>query len=76
MKTKSTFFLLLISVLLLSCNSICRKPGTGALPHSDTITISGAYALAPMVKVWISEFQKTHPAVKFILKPNGTGGGL
>ena len=44
--------------------------------HSGSITIDGAFALTPLAKVWINEFQKTNPDVKFELNPMGSGKGL
>ena len=76
MKTKITLFILSISFLLVSCNTRTKGPGKCLLAHSDTIKISGAFALAPMVKVWIAGYQKIHPDIKFFINPNGSGGGL
>jgi phosphate transport system substrate-binding protein len=76
MKTTFTSFLLLLVILFAGCSTKSNKKETTILSHSDLITISGAYALSPMVAVWITEFQKTHPYVKFKVNPNGSGGGL
>ncbi|MCX6245281.1 MAG: substrate-binding domain-containing protein [Bacteroidetes bacterium] len=76
MKTRLTFFILSLVFILAGCNSKTGKKETIVLSHSDIITISGAYALSPIVSIWIAEFQKTHPYVKFKLNPNGSGGGL
>ena len=76
MKTRLTFYLMMLVLLFAGCNSKTSKKGAIVLSHSDIITISGAHALSPMVSVWIEEFRKTHPYVKFKLNPNGSGGGL
>ena len=41
-----------------------------------TLTISGAFALYPMMTRWGEEFQKLHPAVQFDLSAGGAGKGM
>ncbi len=43
---------------------------------SGTITISGAFALYPMVVQWGDEFSKLNPDVKFDVSAGGAGKGL
>ena len=43
---------------------------------SGSFTISGAYALYPIVKKWSDDFMKLHPSVKIIVTQGGTGKGL
>lgn len=76
MKTKFYFLFGFLFIFLTYCNSKTNKQGATVLSRSDLITISGAYALAPVMQVWIAEFQKTHPYVKFKLNVNGSGQGL
>ncbi len=76
MKTKLYFLFGFLFILLTCCNSKTNKQGTTVLSRSDLITISGAYALAPVMQVWMAEFQKTHPYVKFKLNVNGSGQGM
>jgi phosphate transport system substrate-binding protein len=40
------------------------------------ITISGAFALYPMVTRWAEEFQKIHPDVTFDISAGGAGKGM
>lgn len=40
------------------------------------ITLSGAWALYPMVVRWAEEFQKIHPGVKFDIGAGGAGKGM
>jgi phosphate transport system substrate-binding protein len=42
----------------------------------DTITISGAFALYPLVIKWSEEFQKVHPNVRFDITAGGAGNGM
>jgi len=76
MKTKVYFIITIIVLLFTGCNSKTNKQSVYLLSHSNQITISGAYALAPIMQVWMTEFQKTHPYVKFKLTTNGSGEGL
>ena len=41
-----------------------------------TITLSGAWALYPMVVRWAEEFQKIHPEVKIDIGAGGAGKGM
>ena len=41
-----------------------------------TITISGAFALYPMVMKWSEEFRKLHPRVRFDISAGGAGKGI
>jgi phosphate transport system substrate-binding protein len=45
-------------------------------PLSGTITISGAFALYPMMTVWADEFTKLHPGVQFDVQGGGAGKGM
>jgi phosphate transport system substrate-binding protein len=45
-------------------------------PLSGTISISGAFALYPMMTVWAEEFQKIHPDVQFDVQGGGAGKGM
>jgi phosphate transport system substrate-binding protein len=76
MRTKFYFLWLVTIIFLTNCSSKTNKQGATVLSHSDMITISGSYAMAPIMQVWMAEFQKTHPYVKFKMNPNGSGQGL
>ncbi len=43
---------------------------------SGTITISGAWALYPLMVRWGEEFQKLHPGVRFDISAGGAGKGM
>jgi phosphate transport system substrate-binding protein len=45
-------------------------------PLSGTISVSGAFALYPMMTVWAEEFQKIHPDVQFDIQGGGAGKGM
>jgi phosphate transport system substrate-binding protein len=45
-------------------------------PLKGTISISGAFALYPMMTVWAEEFQKLHPDVQFDVQGGGAGKGM
>jgi ABC-type phosphate transport system substrate-binding protein len=54
------------------------KAGENAIqPEMEgTITISGAWALYPMVVKWAEEFQKIYPDIEFDISAGGAGKGL
>lgn len=74
MKTFSNFLLLII-LFCSACNTKTNRPETATLSHQNEITISGAFALAPLMQIWVDEFKKTHPYVKFTITPNGSDLG-
>ena len=43
---------------------------------SGTITVSGAFALYPLMQVWGDEFHKLHPNVVFDISGGGAGKGM
>jgi phosphate transport system substrate-binding protein len=66
---------LIFSLLLSSCNA----SGTGKGSNTDlkgTITISGAWALYPMMVSWGEEFQAQYPDVQFDISAGGAGKGM
>ena len=42
-------------------------------PLSGTLSISGAFALYPMMTIWAEEFTKLHPDVQFDVQDSGPG---
>jgi phosphate transport system substrate-binding protein len=59
---------LLLALVLAGCG-----PAGGS---QNTVTISGAWALYPMVVTWAEEYQKTHPAAQFDIAAGGAGKGM
>lgn len=45
-------------------------------PLKGTISVSGAFALYPMMTVWADEFKKLHPEVEFDVQGGGAGKGM
>lgn len=57
----------------------CRKESREQLTEGElkgTISVSGAWALYPMVVKWAEEFQKTHSGVKIDVAAGGAGKGI
>lgn len=76
---------LVLAVALSACGS--AAPAEPAAPESDapasaeeklsgTISVSGAFALYPMMTVWADEFSKLHPGVQFDVQGGGAGKGM
>ena len=68
-------FVLILSLLTISCNSPVAKAGNNQ-DLNGTITVSGAWALYPMMIRWGEEFQKLHPGVQFDISAGGAGKGM
>lgn len=59
---------LIVLILVSSCASKSSK--------ENTISISGAFALYPLVVKWSEEYQKEHPEVRFNISGGGAGKGM
>ena len=71
------FAVLAIAALVLSaCGTSAPAADTGSDELSGTISVSGAFALYPMMTVWAEEFQKIHPKVEFDVQGGGAGKGM
>jgi len=81
--------LVAVSLLLTACTSTSGDDSTSPPPESvsatnapaeeslsGTISISGAFALYPMMTVWAEEFTKLHPDVQFDVQGGGAGKGM
>jgi phosphate transport system substrate-binding protein len=63
--------LLIITPLLTSCGNKGKDSKS-----NTTITISGAFALYPMVVTWSEEYHKLQPDVQFDVSAGGAGKGM
>jgi phosphate transport system substrate-binding protein len=74
--------LLTLLVLALLTTAAGCGPSTGEQPVSPegnlegTITISGAWALYPLMVGWAEEFQALYPDVRFDISAGGAGKGM
>ncbi len=68
MKNFNIIILLVLAILFSSCASKAKK--------DNTITISGAFALYPLVIKWSEEYKKENPDVRFNITGGGAGKGL
>jgi phosphate transport system substrate-binding protein len=65
------------AMLLNACsNAASPAPASAGDTLSGTITVSGAFALYPMMTVWADEFSKLHPNVQFDVQGGGAGKGM
>jgi phosphate transport system substrate-binding protein len=73
-KSLATLAVLALAVMLLGQALPAQKAAAAKL--QGTITISGAWALYPMVMKWSEEFRKLHPDVRFDISAGGAGKGI
>jgi len=79
MKKQSLGVILASLVVLVLVVTSCRRPtgeGQGEIKLEGTITVSGAWALYPLMVRWGEEFQKLHPNVMFDISAGGAGKGM
>src|SRR5512143_342170 len=68
-----------LSVALTACGGGTAPSGpaaTGGDSLKGTLTISGAFALYPMMTLWADEFNKLNPGVEFDVQGGGAGKGM
>lgn len=73
---RSTVAILLVAGLLAGCAAPAAAPSTSGDGLTGTITVSGAFALYPLMVKWGEEFQKLHPGVQFDISAGGAGKGM
>lgn len=85
---KRTLTLLSMLLILMLVLSACGTAGSAesTSPESDapvssdelsgTISVSGAFALYPMMTIWAEEFSNVHPNVQFDVQGGGAGKGM
>jgi phosphate transport system substrate-binding protein len=66
---------LIFSLFLSSCSPSGTETGSNT-DMKGTITISGAWALYPMMVSWGEEFQAQYPDVQFDISAGGAGKGM
>ena len=76
---KKTFCFLLVTGILLSL--LGNACGPGALPVGKNtlqgnISISGGFALYPLMTRWAEEYQRINPGVRFDISTGGAGKGM
>jgi phosphate transport system substrate-binding protein len=79
MKTRNLTIILVFLTILALLATGCGQSTSRAQEESalkGTITVSGAWALYPMMVRWGEEFQKLHPGVKFDISAGGAGKGM
>ena len=79
MKNKTTTLILVILLTSIWTLTGCAHPSSSAESVSSqagTITISGAWALYPMMIRWSEEYQKIYPDVMFDISAGGAGKGM
>lgn len=67
--------MLLLSMYFSGCGGQSEATAGGA-GLEGTITVSGAFALYPMMIRWGEEFQELHPGVTFDISAGGAGKGM
>jgi len=82
MSLNKTTILILCLVMLIGCKprkseqNQNKSSVESKTSISGNFTITGAYALYPLVKKWTDDFMRINPAVKIIVASGGTGKGV
>ncbi len=65
-----------VSIIVALCGCSKEKESPRGAGSPNTITISGAWALYPLVVTWAEEYQKINPGVVIDISAGGTGKGM
>jgi phosphate transport system substrate-binding protein len=79
MFTKNISKSLLLVLIVVFAISACSPVGNSTIKESGisgTISISGAFALYPLMTLWTEEFTKIYPEVQFDVSAGGAGKGM
>ncbi len=76
-RAKITFLLLIVALLSLTACGGTDTASTNSTNNEEVrITVSGAFALFPIVTVWAEEYSKLNPHVTFDVQAGGAGKGM
>jgi len=67
---KKNVFVIFLVILVIISSCVSKKRA------QETINISGAWALYPLVVKWSEEYQKEHPEIRFNISAGGAGKGM
>lgn len=76
MNKHNRLLILIILLTLVALPTGCGQSGQAQEGPSGTITISGAWALYPMMIRWSEEYQQLYPGVQFDISAGGAGKGM
>lgn len=65
-----------ITAALVACAGAPQQGAQQAAAESVTISVSGAFALFPMMQVWAEEYSRLNPNVTFDVQAGGAGKGM
>jgi phosphate transport system substrate-binding protein len=71
-----SYFAILALTASLSLSGCCPGTAQSTEDLKGTLTVSGAWALYPMMVRWGEEFQAQHPGVQFDISAGGAGKGM
>lgn len=75
-RNKQLIYSLLILALSVSCAPSIKEGYDPKKGYIGNISISGAFALYPIVVLWSDNFRKEHPHVRFNISAGGAGKGI
>ncbi|PRD47067.1 PstS family phosphate ABC transporter substrate-binding protein [Sphingobacterium haloxyli] len=75
-KFKCLIYSLFLLFLTTSCAPKVKEGYDEVNGYTGNISISGAFALYPIVVLWSEDFKKEHPNVRFNISAGGAGKGI
>jgi phosphate transport system substrate-binding protein len=72
----SALVVLLVASFVAACGSAGQTDGNAGSNDKETVSVSGAFALFPLMQVWAEEYQKINPNIQFDIQAGGAGKGM
>ena len=73
---KKRYSIITVALILFIINFNGIPANAPSSPKTVSISFSGAFALYPLVQTWATEYNKTHPDIRFDIQAGGAGKGL
>lgn len=73
---KTLLYSVLMILMLYSCAPKTKSGYSEERGYEGNISVSGAFALYPLVVLWSEDFKKIHPHVRFNISAGGAGKGI
>jgi len=68
--------ILLLALSVAACAPAAQPAGNSSAGEPETVAVSGAFALYPLMQLWAQEYQKVNPNLQFDVQAGGAGKGM
>ena len=73
---RTILLLCVVGLLVTACGGSAAGQSNSTDPAKTTLTVSGAFALFPLMTTWAGNYNAAHPDVRFDIQAGGAGKGM